>query len=119
MMGQRSRSSFNNDDVQSRSTLEGITDLAGGHEYDYGEDEFEAEDIISEIDEPIIGKRGAAYMRHGAFNVTTQQYPNSVNMVRCTNFVTNKLRVYLTFITLYFVAPISNCIFKSWPNVQT
>lgn len=74
---------FRNDDAQSLSILEDVTDFGGG-ELDY-EDEFNEENsdmAISEMEEPIIGKHGALYMRHGAFNLTTQQYPNAINMVR-------------------------------------
>lgn len=71
--------SFRSD--QSVSLLEGVTGFAD-EEYDY-EDEFNEDELEMEpeTDEPIIGKRGAAYMRHGAFNLTTQQYPNAPNVV--------------------------------------
>lgn len=92
MVGRRKPSNpsvnFNNDDGQSLSMLEGITDFAGD-ELDF-EDEFN-EDVsdmgLTDTDEPLIGKRGAMYMRHGAFNLTTQQYPNAPNMVYIYNAI--------------------------------
>lgn len=36
----------------------------------------------STIHEPIYGKGGAAYVRHGGFSLNTQNYPNAVNHVR-------------------------------------
>lgn len=35
----------------------------------------------SDVDEPIVGKHGAMYLRHGAFCLSTQMYPDAVNVV--------------------------------------
>lgn len=81
MVGQRKPSILTLKYGDSRSMLEGITDFPG-EEYDYEDEYNEGEsDMGSTADEPIIGKNGASYTRHGAFNFTTQQYPNAVNMV--------------------------------------
>lgn len=35
----------------------------------------------STIQEPIYGKGGAAYLRHGGFSINTQNYPDALNHV--------------------------------------
>lgn len=87
MAGQREPSlpsvNLGDDEVNSPSMLEGATDFMDdefGYEEEYNGTDTEL--CSSDFDEPIIGKHGATYMRHGAFNLTTQQYPNAVNMVR-------------------------------------
>lgn len=89
----RRRASVGNKSVASDgvSVLEGVTNMCTllAEEECNGEGEEEqschctesAQCTCSDLDEPIVGKHGATYLRHGAFCVNTQKYPDAVNVV--------------------------------------
>lgn len=51
-------------------------------------------DFDQRNDEPIVGKLGALYMRHGAFSLSPQAYPNAVNVSEFPNVVLYPRKVY-------------------------
>ena len=62
----------------------------------------------SVMEEPIIGKGGANYLKHGAFCLETQKFPDAVNHVKIFNNYLNDINFFFFFQETFSVSYITS-----------